>query len=118
VNVNGGGQFVAQVGSSTATSSGYYVMVPGGVPQIVAKYNLDAVLKLLLNPPIATPTITPTDTITAPLAIPSSTSSTLLASTATHAINLTATRPPLTSTPELLATATLQEASPTETPKP
>ena len=65
VNVNDGGQLLAQVGSATATSSGYYVLVPGGVPQIVAKYGLDAVLKLLTNPPIATPTATPTVVITA-----------------------------------------------------
>jgi hypothetical protein len=62
VNVNDGGQLLAQVGSTTATSSGYYILVPGGVPQIVAKYGLDAVLKLLSNPPIATPTIAPTVT--------------------------------------------------------
>jgi len=62
INVNSGGQLLAQVGSTTATGSGYYVLVPGGVPQIVSKYSLDAVLKLLLSPPIATATLAPTVT--------------------------------------------------------
>jgi hypothetical protein len=118
VNVNDGGQLLAQVGSATATSSGYYVLVPGGVPQIVAKYGLDAVLKLLTNPPIATPTATPTVVITATLMIPSSTPSLLPVTTDTAAPTSTATLPPATSTPEPQATSTPLAATPTETAKP
>lgn len=59
VNINGGQQYVAQVGSLTVTGSGYYVLDPSGVPKIIAKYSLDSVLKLLSNPPIATPTLIP-----------------------------------------------------------
>ena len=126
VNVNDGGQLLAQVGSTTATSSGYYVLVPGGVPQIVAKYGLDAVLKLLLNPPIATPTIAPTVpgaiepavVTTATLAIPTSTYIPLPAPTDTPAPASTATLPPATSTPEPQATSTPLAATPTETAKP
>jgi hypothetical protein len=121
VNVNDGGQLLAQVGSATATSSGYYMLVPGGVPQIVAKYGLDAVLKLLLNPPIATPTIAPTvpgatePTVmtTATLAIPSVTSTPLPASTDTPAPASTATLAPVTTTPEPQTTSSPQAASPT-----
>jgi len=126
VNVNDGGQLLAQVGSVTATSSGYYVLVPGGVPQIVAKYSLDAVLKLLLNPPIATATVAPTVTgaiepmvvTTATLAIPSSTPTPLPAPTDTPAPTSTATLPPATSTPQPKATSTPLAATPTETAKP
>jgi hypothetical protein len=126
VNVNDGGQLLAQVGSATATSSGYYVLVPGGVPQIVAKYGLDAVLKLLSNPPIATPTIAPTVTglsestvvTTATLAIPTLTSTSLPVPTDTPAPAYTATLPPATSTPEPQATSTPLAATLTETAKP
>jgi hypothetical protein len=62
INVNGGQQYIAQIGHSTATSNGYYVLTPGGLPQIVSKTSIDAVLKLWQNPPIATPTVTPTPT--------------------------------------------------------
>ena len=124
VNINDGGQLLAQVGSTTATSSGYYVLVPGGVPQIVAKYGLDAVLKLLSKPPIATPTIAPTVTgaieptavITATLALPTTTSTPLPAPTDTPAP--TATLPPATSTSRPQATSTPLAATPTETAKP
>jgi hypothetical protein len=126
VNVNDGGQLLAQVGSATATNSGYYVLVPGGVPQIVAKYGLDAVLKLLSKPPIATPTSAPTETgaiepaveTTATLAIPTSTSTPLPAPTETPAPASTATLPPATSTTKPQATSTSQAATPTETAKP
>jgi len=126
VNVNDGGQLLVQVGSTTATSGGYYVLVPGGVPQIVAKYNLDAVLKLLSNPPIATPTIAPTvtgtilptDGTTATLAIPSSTPTPLPAPTETFTPASIATLLPATTTPELQATSTSLAPTPTETAKP
>jgi hypothetical protein len=118
VNVNGGGQLVAQVGSPTATSSGYYVQMPGSVPQIIPKYGLDAVLKLLKNPPIATPTSTPTTVITGTLAAPSSTPSSLPVLTDISAPASTATVPPPTSTPVPQATATPLAATPTETAKP
>ena len=133
VNVNGGGQLLAQVGSATATNSGYYVLVPGGVPQIVSKYSLDALLKLLTNPPVATATVAPTATgqiattvvATATLSTPSSTPLPQPAAAATSQPTPTATVPPVTSTPELQATAvettaTAVEATltPTATAKP
>jgi hypothetical protein len=126
INVNGGGQLVAQVGSSTATSSGYYVLVPGGVPQIVAKYSLDSVLKLLQNPPIATPTIAPiltgeikpTVEMTATVAIPTFTPSEQPKPTETLERTSTATLPQATSTPVQQATATPLAATLTETSKP
>ena len=106
ININGGGQLLAQVGSATATSSGYYVLAPGGALQIVNKYGLDAVFKLLTNPPVATATVAPTSTgqiaptvvATATLPAPSSTPLQQPAATGTSQ--------PATSTPELQATAT------------
>jgi hypothetical protein len=126
VNINSGGQLIAQVGSPTATSSGYYVQVPGGVPQIVAKYSIDAVLKLLLKPPIATPTvaptmtgvITPTAVTTATLVLPSSTPNPLPAATDTLTPTYTNTQLPSTSTTAPQATATSVAVTPTETEKP
>jgi hypothetical protein len=118
VNVEGSGQLMAQVGNSTPTSSGYYVLVPGRVPQIVSKYSLDAVLKLLESPPIATPTITPTLEITATVTVPSATPSPLTAATDTPAPTPTATKPPATPTPKPQSTATLPAVTPTETVKP
>lgn len=116
INVEGSGQLVAQVGNPTATSSGYYVLVPGRVPQIVTKYSLDAVLKLLDNPPIVTPTFTPTSEITATVTLPSATNSPLPAVTDTP--TPTATKPPATTTPEPQSTATPPAVTPTETVKP
>jgi archaellum component FlaG (FlaF/FlaG flagellin family) len=144
VIINGGQQFIAQVGSTTVTSSGYYVLIPGGVPQIVAKYGLDAVLKLWLNPPIATPpvaptlpgTVAPTVVTTVTLEAPSSTPSPLPASTntppptgtlvptstpvptGTPVPAFTATVAPDPSTPTSEATTTPAAATPTETEKP
>ena len=132
VIINGGQQFIAQVGSTTVTSSGYYVLIPGGVPQIVAKYGLDAVLKLWLNPPIATPpvaptlpgTVAPTVVTTVTLEAPSSTPSPLPASTntppptGTPVPAFTATVVPDPSTPTSEATSTPAAATPTETEKP
>ena len=126
INVNGGQQYIAQIGSSTATSNGYYVLIPGGVPQIVAKYGLDAVLKLWLNPPIATPTVAPTQTgaivptvvITATLAASSPTPSPLPALTDTPVPTFTATVTPVPLTPTQQATVTPVAATPTETAKP
>jgi hypothetical protein len=64
VTLDGGQQTVAQIGSLTPTKSGYYARIDGSTPQIVTQYSLDAVLKLLQNPPIATPTAAPTMTST------------------------------------------------------
>jgi hypothetical protein len=126
VNVNGGGQLLAQVGSTTATSSGYYVLVPGGVPQIISKFSLDAVIKLLTNPPIATPTTAPTPTGAAgstvvPSATPAASNATpsqLPALTDTPAVTTTATLPQITPTTAPQETNTPLAATPTETAKP
>jgi hypothetical protein len=122
VNINGGQQYLAQIGNTTATSNGYYVLVPGGVPQIIAKYGLDAVLKMLQNPPVATPTATPTQTgtivstaeMTSTLEAPSSTPT----PTDTPMLTFTATVTPVPMTPTLTAVPTSLEASPTKTSTP
>lgn len=108
VNMNGGTQYIAQVGSSTATSSGYYVLIPGGVPQIVSKSSLDAVLKLWLNPPIATPTLTPTSTsvITPTIGV---------TTTLTTPSIIASPQPSLTNTPIPSSTATITTAPSTPT---
>ncbi len=126
VTENGGQQFIAQIGNSTAASTGYYVLAPGGLPQIVSKYSIDAVLKLWLNPPIATPTVAPTQTgtitpmgvITTTMPPPTSTTTPLPAATDTPAPAATATQTPVppTSTPQ--ATATPVAVTPTETATP
>lgn len=126
INVNGGQQYIAQIGSSTATSNGYYVLVPGGLPEIVSKSSLDAVLKLWQNPPIATPTTVPTQTgtiepsvvMTATLPALSTTPTPLPVATDTPVITSTATHTPLPPTPTTLAIMTPVLATPTETAEP
>lgn len=120
LNVNDGVPMVANVGSATATSNGYYVLVPGGVPQIVSKYSLDAVLKLLTDPPLATPTsmattpgaIATTAVSTMTLEVPASTPAPL------PDAESTATIPPAVTTPASSAKSTPLAATPIETTKP
>jgi len=108
INMNGGQQYIAQIGSATATSSGYYVIVSGGMPEIVSKYSLDAVLKLWSNPPIATATLTPTST--GAVATTTGVTSTLVIPSATLSLLPTLTNMPLPS-----STATIVTAPPTPT---
>jgi hypothetical protein len=52
-------QQVLEVGGLTPTSSGYYIQLEGKV-YVVSQYSIDAVVKLLQNPPyLATPTPVP-----------------------------------------------------------
>ncbi len=57
VGLNDGTKDVANVGSLTPTSSGYYVRLNDQTPKVVSKFSLDALLGLLENPPFQdTPT--------------------------------------------------------------
>jgi len=61
LTANAGEEQVAIIGNLTPTSSGYYVSRMGQIPAIVSKYNLDAIIDTILNPPIY---ITPTPSVT------------------------------------------------------
>lgn len=56
------------VGDPTPTGSGYYAHLNPGPIQIVYKYTIDDLIKLLTEPPILpTPTISPTPLVTPPV---------------------------------------------------
>ncbi len=52
VELVSGEEVRVDIGNVTATGSGYYVRVSGGLPQLVNKAAVDNVLNLLLNPPV------------------------------------------------------------------
>lgn len=58
-----GAQIVTNVGSQTATGSGYYIRVNAGQVTVVDKLTLDDVLRLLSTPPLL-PTPTPEVSLT------------------------------------------------------
>jgi hypothetical protein len=61
-----GQQQVAEIGSSTPTSSGYYARLESGNLQVVSKSGLDSIVGMLSDPPIAptpTPETSPTGTL-------------------------------------------------------
>jgi len=60
IDFNDGSQKVLLVGKVTPIQNGYYTQLDGGPVNVVNKYGMDAFLKLLSNPPIATPTPEPT----------------------------------------------------------
>jgi hypothetical protein len=62
IDFNDGTQKVLQVGKVTPIQNGYYSQLDGGPVNVVNKYGMDAFLKLLSSPPIATPTPVPTST--------------------------------------------------------
>lgn len=62
IDFNDGSQKVLLVGKVTPIQNGYYTQMDGGPVNVVNKYGVDAFLKLLSNPPIATPTPTPAST--------------------------------------------------------
>jgi hypothetical protein len=123
---NGGQQHIAQIGNSTATSNGYYVLIPGSLPQIVSKYSIDAVLKLWETPPIATATLAPTQTgtivpvvtITATLPAATATDTPLPVATDTLVPVSTATQTPVSPTPTMQPTSTPVAVTPTNTVTP
>jgi len=60
IDFNNGSQKVLLVGKVTPIQNGYYSQLDGGPVDVVNKYGMDAFLKLLSNPPVATPTAVPT----------------------------------------------------------
>lgn len=52
IGLSDGGQHVLQIGTATATGTGYYARLDGGAPVVVSKFSVDSVLELLQNPPI------------------------------------------------------------------
>jgi hypothetical protein len=63
VGLDDGSQMVINVGASTPTGSGYYVLISGRPLYVLNKSGLDSVLKLIDSPPIEltpTPEATPT----------------------------------------------------------
>ena len=60
IGLDDGSQVTINVGDSTPTGSGYYVVVSGRPLYVVNKSGLDSVLKLIDSPPIEpTPTLAP-----------------------------------------------------------
>lgn len=52
-----------EIGSKTPTNNGYYVQLDDGSISIVSQYSIDAIVKLIKNPPYpATPTMESTNT--------------------------------------------------------
>jgi len=103
VTLNGGEKHTIIVGDVTPTKSGYYIRLDENPPQVVGKYNLDAILGMLSKPPFkptatpqpsltptqtleVTPTITPTATL-----LPSSTATMTALPTITATSSITAT---------------------------
>jgi hypothetical protein len=60
IDFNDGTTKVLQVGKVTPIQNGYYSQLDGGPVTVVNKYGMDAFLKLLSSPPVATPTAVPT----------------------------------------------------------
>ena len=60
IDFNDGTKKVLLVGKVTPIQNGYYSQLDGGPVDVVNKYGMDAFLKLLNNPPVATPTAVPT----------------------------------------------------------
>ena len=60
IDFNDGTKTVLLVGKVTPIQNGYYSQLDGGPVDVVNKYGMDAFLKLLNNPPVATPTAVPT----------------------------------------------------------
>lgn len=60
IDFNDGTTKVLQVGKVTPIQNGYYSQLDGGPVTVVNKYGIDAFLKLLSSPPVATPTAVPT----------------------------------------------------------
>jgi hypothetical protein len=60
IDFNNGSQKVLLVGKVTPIQNGYYSQLDGGPVDVVNKYGMDAFLKLMSNPPVATPTAVPT----------------------------------------------------------
>lgn len=57
-----GKKYILDVGSETPTQSGYYVRMNGSI-YVVSKFNIDGMIEMLENPPIAPPTGTPTGAV-------------------------------------------------------
>jgi hypothetical protein len=53
-----GQELTLLIGDQTPTSSGYYVQLDDEPPQVVSKFSLDSILKILVEPPVE-PTPTP-----------------------------------------------------------
>jgi hypothetical protein len=73
--LNGGEKHIIYVGDEAPTGTAYYVQLNGSAPKAVAKYDLDAVLDFLTNPPLLpTPapetSPTPGETPTGPTSTP------------------------------------------------
>jgi hypothetical protein len=65
IGLDDGSQVIINVGDSTPTGSGYYVLVSGRPLYVINKSGLDSVLKLIDTPPIEpTPTTNPETTPT------------------------------------------------------
>ena len=60
IDFNDGTKTVLLVGKVTPIQNGYYSQLDGGPVDVINKYGMDAFLKLLSNPPVATPTAVPT----------------------------------------------------------
>jgi len=58
VVLNGGEKHTLRVGDITPTGSGYYVQVDSNPPQVLSKYSLEVILRMLDSPPFL-PTATP-----------------------------------------------------------
>lgn len=56
--MNGGEKYVILVGDVTPTNNGYYVRLNENPPEVVNKYSLDAVIRMIEEPPYQ-PTATP-----------------------------------------------------------
>jgi hypothetical protein len=115
ITMNGGQKYVLLIGDVTPTKNGYYVRLNQEAPDIVNKDSVDAMLKMLSNPPFkATPTSassgTPTlgsetPATTSQAATPESTSTAIpISPVTTSAVPVTPSTPLSTQTP--VATAT------------
>ena len=65
ITLQDGQQKTLNIGTLTPTKSGYYARLGENNPIVVSKYAVDNIMKLLVNPPIATPipTVVATDMI-------------------------------------------------------